>query len=88
MSMNEDGKTFDLALIDDPHVRRSLRAMYDDILRRLEKQQMEIETIVQTLIDRHVTSLSEFRLMVQRLRQHGGRTDRVHEALEAALGKD
>jgi hypothetical protein len=71
----------DLTRIDDPEVRRAMRALCQHVTGELQRQQLEIETLLELMIDKHVTSLGEFKVHLQRIAQGGARTARLAEAM-------
>lgn len=75
----------DLAAINDPAVRKALREYHDQIMLTLNRQQMEIEALLETLIDRHMTSLGEFRRLIQKVQMRTGSSERLHEVLAATF---
>ncbi|HEY8665980.1 MAG TPA: hypothetical protein VIL86_04905 [Tepidisphaeraceae bacterium] len=77
-------KPLDLALIDDPNVRRVLRQLHQDFRAEIDRQQFEIESLLELMIEKRIASIGEFKLHLTRLRQGTGLHDRIHDALAAA----
>jgi ATP-dependent Zn protease len=75
----------DLASIADPDVRRVLRQMHEQYRAILDRQQVEIEAILEMLIDKRLGSLGEFKLNASRLQEKNIRSERFHEAVLAAI---
>jgi hypothetical protein len=73
----------DLAQISDPDVRRAIRSVYGELSETIQRQQMEIEALLEMMVDKHVGSISEFKRSVQKLQQGGVKAGRVHEAIES-----
>jgi hypothetical protein len=77
--------SFDLTMIDDPGVRRALRAMHQQMTQMLEQQQMEIQALLEMMLEKHVGSIGEFRRQIQKLQSGAGRAARIHEQMAAAM---
>ena len=73
--------TLDLSFIQDPDARRALRAMQQQMSEAVTRQQMEIDAMLELMIEKHVTSLSEFRRNLMRLQQDTTRMNRIHGAM-------
>lgn len=73
----------DLTHIDDPHVRRALRTLQQQMSETLARQQLEIDAIIEVLLEHHLTSLGEFKRQLLRLQQDASRGQRLHNALAA-----
>jgi hypothetical protein len=71
----------DLSHIDDPEVRRALRALHAELEAQLAQKQLEIDALLQLMIDKHLTSIGEFRREIARLQQNQHRVDRLHGAI-------
>jgi len=73
----------EISEIRDPDVRRALRAMHRDLVQSVERHQVEIEALVQIMLEKHVMSMSEYKLHLSRLQQGQAslREGRVHEEL-------
>jgi len=72
---------FSLPHIADPEVRRAVKAVYDELMAIVSRQQYEIDALLEVLLDRHLTSVGEFRRLIMRLQQDRMRTNRLHEAI-------
>jgi hypothetical protein len=75
---------FTLPIISDPEVRRALRAVYDELSTQLARQQTQIDALLEVVLERHLTSVGEFRRQIMRLQQDRMRSVRLHEALASA----
>src|SRR6266480_7128538 len=73
--------TLDLSRVDDPETRRAIRAVHQVMADTLARQQMEIEALVEVLMEKHLTSIGEFRRHMQRLSQKDARGLRLHDQL-------
>ncbi len=70
--------------VRDPEVRRALRAMYHELAGSVQRHQIEIEAMLQLILEKHVASMSEYRLHLSRLQQGlSQRGERIHEQLQA-----
>jgi hypothetical protein len=76
----------DLASVPDPDVRRALRQMHEQYMMILQRQQMEIEALLEMMIDKHIGSLGEFKRYLSKLQTGNRRTDRIHEEILNAAG--
>ena len=75
--------TLDLSRIDDPETRRAIRAVHQQLTDTISRQQMEIEALVEVLIEKHMTSIGEFRRHMMRVSQKDARGMRLHDQLMA-----
>jgi hypothetical protein len=73
----------DLSRVDDPETRRALRAVHQHMTETITRQQMEIEALVEVLIEKHMTSIGEFRRHMMRVSQKDARGMRLHDQLMA-----
>ncbi len=71
----------DLARIDDPEVRRALRALQTEFAGKLTQMQVQVDAMVQLLVDKHIGTLGEFRREVAKLQQDHGKLERLHGAM-------
>jgi hypothetical protein len=81
------GPQVDLTHIEDPHVRRAIRAVAQyshGVELRLRQQQQEIEALLQMMIEKHVGSLGEFKRHLLKLQQGDVRGGRIHDQIAAA----
>ncbi|MCY2951727.1 MAG: hypothetical protein NTU53_07080 [Planctomycetota bacterium] len=74
----------DLSYVQDPDARRALRMIHQQISEAVTRQQMEIDAMLELMIEKHVTSLSEFRRNLIRLQQDTTRMNRIHGAMAPA----
>src|SRR4051812_13596464 len=51
----------------------------------LQQQQLEIEALLELLIDKHVTSLGEFKAHMAKLRHGSARSQQLHDALNIGM---
>jgi hypothetical protein len=76
--------SLDLSFVQDPDARRALRVIHQQMTEAVTRQQMEIDAILELMIEKHVTSLSEFRRNLTRLQQDTTRMNRIHGAMTQA----
>jgi hypothetical protein len=83
-STSQTGQTGpDLSRIDDPETRRAIRAVHQQLTETISRQQMEIEALVEVLMEKHMTSIGEFRRHMMRVSQKDARGSRLHDQLMA-----
>jgi len=83
-STSQSGQTsLDLSRVDDPETRRAIRAVHQQMSETISRQQMEIEALVEVLIEKHMTSIGEFRRHMMRVSQKDARGARLHDQLMA-----
>src|SRR5258705_6513052 len=75
--------SLDLTRVDDPETRRAIRAVHQQMTETISRQQMEIEALVEVLIEKHMTSIGEFRRHMMRVSQKDARGTRLHDQLMA-----
>jgi hypothetical protein len=75
--------SLDLSRVDDPETRRAIRAVHQQMSETITRQQMEIEALVEVLIEKHMTSIGEFRRHMMRVSQKDARGSRLHDQLMA-----
>jgi hypothetical protein len=73
----------DLSRVDDPETRRAIRAIHQQMTETISRQQMEIEALVEVLIEKHMTSIGEFRRHMMKVSQKDARGMRLHDQLMA-----
>src|SRR5205823_12011791 len=73
----------DLTRIDDPETRRAIRAVHQQLTDTISRQQMEIEALVEVLMEKHMTSIGEFRRHMMKVSQKDARGVRLHDQLMA-----
>jgi hypothetical protein len=78
--------TLDLSRVDDPETRRAIRAVHQQMTETISRQQMEIEALVEVLMEKHLTSIGEFRRHMMRVSQKDARGMRLHDQLMAPTG--
>jgi hypothetical protein len=69
--------------VQDPDVRRALRAVHAHYEAALAKQQTEIEVLLETLLEKHITSIGEFKRQMARFQNKDARVQRLHEQVAA-----
>ena len=83
-STSQTGQSgLDLSRVDDPETRRALRGVHQQMTETITRQQMEIEALVEVLIEKHMTSIGEFRRHMMRVSQKDARGLRLHDQLMA-----
>jgi hypothetical protein len=75
---------FDFSSIHDPEMRRGLRAFHQHFSDIINRQQMEIDAIMELMLEKHVGSLGELKRQLIKVQQNPARHARIHEQLEAA----
>jgi hypothetical protein len=75
------GSGLDLSRVDDPETRRAIRAVHQQMTETMARQQMEIEALVEVLMEKHMTSIGEFRRHMMKLAQKDARGMRLHDQL-------
>ena len=75
--------SLDLSRVDDPETRRAIRAVHQQMSETISRQQMEIEALVEVLIEKHMTSIGEFRRHMMKVGQKDARGMRLHDQLMA-----
>ena len=73
----------DLSRIDDPETRRAIRTVHQQLTETISRQQMEIEALVEVLMEKHMTSIGEFRRHMMKVSQKDARGMRLHDQLMA-----
>src|SRR3954470_1331818 len=73
----------DLSRVEDPETRRAIRAVHQQMSDTISRQQMEIQALVEVLLEKHLTSIGEFRRHMARLSQKDARGTRLHDQLMA-----
>src|SRR3954462_3933562 len=73
----------DLSRVDDPETRRAIRAVHQQMNETISRQQNQIEALVEVLIEKHMTSIGEFRRHMMRVGQKDARGTRLHDQLMA-----
>lgn len=77
-------EAIDLSGIPDPDVRRALRAIHKELNATMDRQQMQIEALLEMMIEKHVGSLGEFKRHLMRRPNEASRGGRIHEAIAEA----
>src|SRR5437762_9007856 len=75
--------SLDLSRVDDPETRRAIRTVHQQLTETISRQQMEIEALVEVLMEKHMTSIGEFRRHMMRVSQKDARVTRLHDQLMA-----
>lgn len=78
------GEAFDLSQIDDPNVRRALKTLHTQTTAMLQRQQLEIDALLEMMLEKHIGSLGEFRRYLVRLQQDQTRSQRIRSAVATA----
>jgi hypothetical protein len=76
---------FNLSSIQEPGLRRALRSVFDEMTATMNRQQMQIDALIEIVLDKHLTSMGELRRQLVRCQQEHTRSQRLHEALGLAL---
>ena len=75
------GEAFDVSQIDDPNVRRALKTLHTQMSAALQRQQLEIDAMLEMMLEKHVGSVGEFKRQLVRLQQDHTRSQRLHAAM-------
>jgi hypothetical protein len=51
----------------------------------IEKQQVEIQALLEVILEKHVTSIGEYKRHLARIQQGGGRTERIGNQIGAPV---
>lgn len=74
----------EISQIRDPEARRAVRAIYRALQDSVERQQLEIEALVQIMLEKRVMSMSEYKLHLSKMQQgRGAREERIHDELSS-----
>lgn len=85
--MADTTATVDVSTISDPDTRRALRGLLQvnqHLQAKVAQQQQEIEALLQVLLEKHVTSMSEFKIHMTRTQSGEARSERLHGQLTPA----
>ena len=75
-----------MSSIPDPDMRRAIRAVYQDLHATIEKQHVEIQALLEVILEKHVTSIGEYKRHLARLQQGGvARSERIQSQIEGAV---
>lgn len=75
-----------LSSIPDPDLRRAIRTVYHDLHATIEKQQIEIQALLEVILEKHVTSIGEYKRHLARVQQGGAaRTERIQSQIGAPV---
>jgi hypothetical protein len=78
-----------LTSIPDPDMRRAIRTVYHDLHATIEMQQVEIQALLEVILEKHVTSIGEYKRHLARVQQGGtARTERISSQIGAHLQSD
>jgi len=73
-----------LSSIPDPALRRAIRTVYHDLNATIDKQQIEIQALLEVILEKHVTSIGEYKRHLARVQQGGtARTERIQSQIGA-----
>lgn len=75
----------DLSNVEPAETRRALRQVLQMLSARLEEQQMEIESLIELLVDRHVVSVGELKSYIRRMQQRDDKAARLHSVMTQAV---
>jgi hypothetical protein len=72
--------------IPDPDMRRAVRAVYQDLHATIEKQHIEIQALLEVILEKHVTSIGEYKRHLTRLQQGGvPRSERIQGQVDGVV---
>ena len=63
------GDALDVSQIDDPTVRRALKTLHTQMTNMLHRQQLEIDALLELMMEKHISSIGEFKRQLVRLQQ-------------------
>ena len=76
----------DFSSIPDPDVRRALRAMYQELSATVQRQEIEIQAMLELMLEKHIGSIGEYKRHLTRLQQPGtGRSSRIHDQIASTI---
>src|SRR5438046_2324908 len=59
----------DVARLQDPDVRRAVRLVYNEAMNAVAKHQVVMEALLEALLEKHVTSIGEFKRLIAKVEQ-------------------
>ena len=74
----------DLTRIENAEVRRAVRQLIQQLQEIISQQQVEIEALLEMMLDKNLSSISEFRRHVQRIAQRSKRAKRTRAQPDGA----
>jgi hypothetical protein len=80
---SHQAEPFDLSYVQDPDMRRALRAMWQQIQTTLHRQQIEIDAMLEMIMEKQVGSMGEFKRHLVRLQQNSARSQRIHDMVNS-----
>ena len=78
----------DLSRIGDPDIRRALRAMHQELSTTVQRQEMEIQALLEMMLEKHIGSIGEYKRHLTRLQAGGAggaRSSRIHDQVASTL---
>jgi hypothetical protein len=82
--VKKPGEGIDLNLVQDPDVRRTLRALQQQMAEKLTEQQYQIDAMLEMMLEKHIGSIGEFKRHLLRVQQKDARSERLHDTIVAA----
>jgi len=67
----------DVARLQDPDVRRAVRLVHNEAMSAVAKHQVLLEALLEALLEKHVTSIGEFKRLVAKVEQKAPGAARV-----------
>lgn len=68
-------KPIDLSGIENPHIRIALRDLQSMLIFTLQRQQLDIQALLEMMIDHHIGSLAEFKRYLARQKENAHRSN-------------
>lgn len=81
--LSSQSQGLDLRMVDDPGVRQVLRQIHQQLVEKVNRQQLQIDALLDLLVEKNVTSLGELKREIVKLQQSPQRGERLHQALFA-----
>jgi hypothetical protein len=75
----------DLSSVSDPDVRRALRAIYKELNATVQRQEIEIQAMLEMMLEKRVGSIGEYKRHLTKLQAGGARSSRIHDQVSSTL---
>ena len=77
--------TLDLSTVNDPDVRRALRKVYQELCDTMQRQDLEIQALLEMMLEKHIGSLGEYKRHLLKPQQGGARSARIQGQISSTL---
>lgn len=76
----------DVSRIEQPEMRKAMRSLIQQTQEALNQQQIELEALLEFMLEKHIGSQSEYRILVQRISQRASeRVERLHQQVSHVM---